>query len=101
MIRILPLILCLFIFSSCITPKVYNDLLEKHEIAKKNLSKNEKLILDLRENIASNERSISKLTNSVEQLRLDSTNLNNDLLASQNKYNEFDSETTEQQYIVI
>ena len=88
MIRILPLILCLFIFSSCITPKVYNDLLEKHEIAKKNLSKNEKLILDLRENIASNERSISKLTNSVEQLRLDSTNLNNDLLASQNKYNE-------------
>ena len=88
MIRILQLILCLFIFSSCITPKVYNDLLEKHEIAKKNLSKNEKLILDLTENIASNERSISKLTNSVEQLRLDSINLNNDLLASQYKYNE-------------
>ena len=86
--RILTLILCFLTLSSCITPKVYNELLEKHEIAKKNLSKNEKLILDLKEKIDVNERNITKLSNSVDKLRADSTKLNNDLLASQNKYDE-------------
>ena len=86
--RILTLILCFLTLSSCITPKVYNELLEKHEIAKKNLSKNEKLILDLKEKIDVNERNITKLSNSVDKLRGDSANLNNDLLVCQNKYDE-------------
>tara|TARA_B100000609_G_C17149610_1_gene400137 strand:- start:105 stop:1100 length:996 start_codon:yes stop_codon:yes gene_type:complete len=86
--RILTLILCFLTLSSCITPKVYNELLEKHEIAKKNLSKNEKLILDLKEKIDVNERNITKLSNSVDKLRADSANLNNDMLACQNKYDE-------------
>ena len=86
--RILTLILCFLTLSSCITPKVYNELLEKHEIAKKNLSKNEKLILGLKEKIDVNERNITKLSNSVDKLRVDSANLNNDLLACQNKYDE-------------
>ena len=86
--RILTLILCFLTLSSCITPKVYNELLEKHEIAKKNLSKNEKLILDLKEKIDVNERNITKLSNSVDKLRADSANLNNDLLVCQNKYDE-------------
>ena len=68
MIRVLSIFLSLLVFSSCITPKVYNELLEKHEIAKKNLTKNEKLILDLREKIDAYERNINNLTSSVDGL---------------------------------
>ena len=88
MSRILLIIFSLSILSSCITPKVYNELLDKHEIAKKNLSKNEKLILNLRETLDANERSINSLTSSIDKLRQDSTMLNNDLLACQNKYDD-------------
>ena len=88
MSRILLIIFSISIFSSCITPKVYNELLDKHEIAKKNLSKNEKLILNLRETLDANERSINSLMSSIEKLRQDSTTLNNDLLACQNKYDD-------------
>ena len=88
MTRVLSIFLSLLVFSSCITPKVYNELLEKHEIAKKNLTKNEKLILDLREKIDAYERNINNLTSSVDQLRQDSTNLSNDLVACQKKYDE-------------
>ncbi len=88
MSRILLIIFSLSILSSCITPKVYNELLDKHEIAKKNLSKNEKLILNLRETLDANERSINSLTSSIDKLRQDSTKLNNDLLACQNKYDD-------------
>ena len=88
MSRILLIIFSLSILCSCITPKVYNELLDKHEIAKKNLSKNEKLILNLRETLDANERSINSLTSSIDKLRQDSTKLNNDLLACQNKYDD-------------
>ena len=88
MSRILLIIFSISILSSCITPKVYNELLDKHEIAKKNLSKNEKLILNLRETLDANERSINSLMSSIEKLRQDSTTLNNDLLACQNKYDD-------------
>ena len=88
MSRILLIIFSLSILSSCITPKVYNELLDKHEIAKKNLSKNEKLILNLRETLDANERSINSLISSIDKLRQDSTKLNNDLLACQNKYDD-------------
>ena len=88
MSRILLIIFSLSILSSCITPKVYNELLDKHEIAKKNLSKNEKLILNLRETLDANERSINSLTSSIDKLRQDSTKLNNNLLACQNKYDD-------------
>ena len=88
MTRVLSIFLSLLVFSSCITPKVYNELLEKHEIAKKNLTKNEKLILDLREKIDAYDRNINNLTSSVDQLRQDSTSLSNDLVACQKKYDE-------------
>ncbi|MDC3105190.1 OmpA family protein [bacterium] len=88
MSRTLLIIFSFSIFSSCITPKVYNELLDKHEIAKKNLSKNEKLILNLRETLDANERSINSLMSSIEKLRQDSTTINNDLLACQNKYDD-------------
>ena len=88
MTRVLSIFLSLLVFSSCITPKVYNELLEKHEIAKKNLTKNEKLILDLREKIDAYDRNINNLTLSVDQLRQDSINLSNDLVACQKKYDE-------------
>ena len=68
MTRVLSIFLSLLVFSSCITPKVYNELLEKHEIAKKNLTKNEKLILDLREKIDAYERNINNLTSSVSDI---------------------------------
>jgi chemotaxis protein MotB len=88
MSRILLIILSIFIISSCITPKVYNELLDKHEIAKKNLTKNEKLILELRENLDDKERDITNLNALVEQLRKDSIALNNDLVACQKKYDD-------------
>ena len=88
MSRISLIILSIFLISSCITPKVYNELLDKHEIAKKNLTKNEKLILELRENLDDNERDITNLNALVEQLRKDSIALNNDLVACQKKYDD-------------
>jgi len=86
--RILLIILSIFLISSCITPKVYNELLDKHEIAKKNLTKNEKLILELRENLDDKERDITNLNALVEQLRKDSIALNNDLVSCQKKYDD-------------
>ena len=88
MSRISLIILSIFLISSCITPKVYNELLDKHEIAKKNLTKNEKLILELRENLDDKERDITNLNALVEQLRKDSIALNNDLVACQKKYDD-------------
>ena len=88
MSRISLIILSIFLISSCITPKVYNELLDKHEIAKKNLTKNEKLILKLRENLDDKERDITNLNALVEQLRKDSIALNNDLVACQKKYDD-------------
>ena len=84
--RISLLILCLFVFSSCITPKVYNELLDKHELAKKNLTKNEKKILQLKETLDDKEKNIESLNLLVQRLRLDSTNLNNELVSFQKKY---------------
>ena len=88
MSRISLIILSIFLISSCITPKVYNELLDKHEIAKKNLTKNEKLILELRENLDNKERDITNLNTLVEQLRKDSIALNNDLVSCQKKYDD-------------
>jgi chemotaxis protein MotB len=88
MSRISLIIISIFLISSCITPKVYNELLDKHEIAKKNLTKNEKLILELRENLDDKERDITNLNALVEQLRKDSVALNNDLVACQKKYDD-------------
>jgi chemotaxis protein MotB len=88
MSRISLIILSVFLISSCITPKVYNELLDKHEIAKKNLTKNEKLILELRENLDDKERDITNLNTLVEQLRKDSIALNNDLVSCQKKYDD-------------
>ncbi len=88
MSRISLIILSIFLISSCITPKVYNELLDKHDIAKKNLTKNEKLILELRENLDDKERDITNLNALVEQLRKDSIALNNDLVACQKKYDD-------------
>ena len=88
MSRISLIILSIFLISSCITPKVYNELLDKHEIAKKNLTKNEKLILELRENLDDKERDITNLNTLVEKLRKDSIALNNDLVSFQKKYDD-------------
>lgn len=86
MSRISLLILCFFVLSSCITPKVYNELLDKHELAKKNLTKNENKILQLKETLDDKEKNIESLNLLVQRLRLDSTNLNNELVSIQKKY---------------
>jgi len=86
MSRISLLILSLFILSSCITPKVYNELLDKHELAKKKLTKNEKKILQLKETLDDKEKNIESLNLLVQSLRLDSINLNNELFSIQKKY---------------
>jgi chemotaxis protein MotB len=65
---------------------VYNELLDKHELAKKNLTKNEKKILQLKETLDDKEKNIESLNLLVQRLRLDSTNLNNELVSFQKKY---------------
>ena len=88
MSRIITIIFSLCILASCITPKVYNELLDKHEIAKKNLTKNEKLILQLRETLSNKENNIQSLNLLVENLRSDSARLNNELVSCQKKYDD-------------
>tara|TARA_B110000438_G_scaffold234115_1_gene230425 strand:+ start:5581 stop:6513 length:933 start_codon:yes stop_codon:yes gene_type:complete len=65
---------------------VYNELLDKHELAKKNLTKNEKKILQLKETLDDKEKNIESLNLLVQSLRLDSINLNNELFSIQKKY---------------
>ena len=91
MSRISLLIISLFILSSCITPKVYNELLAKHELAKKKLTKNEKKILQLKETLDDKEKNVQSLNLLVQSLRIDSTNLNNELVACQKKYNDLNT----------
>ena len=88
MSRIITVIFSLCVLGSCITPKVYNELLDKHEIAKKNLTKNEKLILQLRETLSDKENNIQSLNLLVENLRSDSARLNNELVSCQKKYDD-------------
>ena len=65
---------------------MYNELLDKHELAKKNLTKNEKKILQLKETLDDKEKNIESLNLLVQSLRLDSINLNNELFSIQKKY---------------
>ena len=88
MSRISILIFSLFIFSSCITPKVYNELLDQHEIAQKNLTKNEKVIIQLRETLDNQGKNIESLTVLVQRLRTDSININNELVSFKKKYDD-------------
>ena len=88
MSRISIIIFSLFIFSSCITPKVYNELLDKHEIAQKKLTKNEKKILQLKETLDDREKNIESLTLLVKALRTDSATITNELVSCQKKYDD-------------
>jgi len=86
--RILAFIFSLIFISSCITPKVYNELFAEHEKAQKDLLSNEQIILNLRENLQKFESSVNKLESLVKNLQADSSILNQEFLTSQNKYNE-------------
>jgi chemotaxis protein MotB len=67
---------------------VYNELFAEHEKAQKDLLSNEQIILNLRENLQKFESSVNKLESLVKSLQADSSLLNQELLTSQNKYNE-------------
>ncbi len=84
----LAIFLCLILISSCITPKVYNELFDKHEKAKKDIFSNEQVILNLRENLQVNIKNISELEGTIESLRADSSLIHQELLTCQNKYSE-------------
>ena len=86
--RILAFIFSLIFISSCITPKVYNELFAEHEKAQKDLLSNEQIILNLRENLQKFESSVNKLESLVKNLQADSSILNQEFLTSPNKYNE-------------
>ena len=88
MSRISIIIFSLFIFSSCFPPKVYNELLDKHEIAQKKLTKNEKKILQLKETLDDREKNIESLTLLVKALRTDSATITNELVSCQKKYDD-------------
>lgn len=86
--RILAFIFSLVFISSCITPKVYNELFAEHEKAQKDLLSNEQVILNLRENLQKFASSVSDLEDKVKNLQADSSLINQELLTCQNKYNE-------------
>ena len=67
---------------------MYNELFAEHEKAQKDLLSNEQIILNLRENLQKFESSVNKLESLVKSLQADSSLLNQELLTSQNKYNE-------------
>ena len=74
--RIFAFVLSLVFISSCITPKVYNELFAEHEKAQKDLLSNDQVILNLRENLQKIESSVSKLEDIVKTLKADSSLIN-------------------------
>jgi len=57
-------------------------------MAKKNLTKNEKIILQLNETLDDKEKNIQSLTLLVQRLRTDSTNINNELVSFKKKHDD-------------
>ena len=85
---IIHFVIVLFLGSSCITPKIHNDLLSEHERSNNKLVVNEKKVLQLTDAVREKEEKILVIENSLSELRNDSIQNGKSLTVLQNKYNE-------------
>ncbi len=76
----------LVIFSSCVTPKIHNELITEHEALKHALGSEEKKTLKLQFELEEFDEKISSLKVNITNLRNDSTQNGGALIALQNKY---------------
>ncbi len=81
-------IAALFLVSSCVTPKIYNDLLSEHERSNNKLVVSEKKVLELNNAVREKEEKIFIVENLLSELRNDSIQNGKALNVLQNKYNE-------------
>ena len=79
-------VLCLVIFSSCVTPNIHNSLIAEHESTKSALNLLEKESLTLQSSIEEIEGEISFLKSKISNLRSDSIQNGGALTFLQNKY---------------
>ena len=82
----LYLVSFLFIFSSCVTPKIYNALVAENELVKSALIKQEKRGIKLQSQIEELEGEIISLKSKITDLKNDSIQNGGSLIALQNKY---------------
>ena len=87
---ILYLLLCLGSFSSCVTPKVYNSLLDENEAVKQALKNQEKEGIRMQSQIEELEGEIMFLRSKIQNLKNDSILNGRALIALQDKYESLD-----------
>ncbi len=84
---VLNIILVLLILSSCITPKVYNTLVDEHATTKNALNLEEKKVIKLAGQLEEISEKVRDLKDQISIFRNDSIQNGNALLALQSKYN--------------
>ena len=85
---ILVFALSLFFISSCVSPKIHNDLVSDYEKNQKNLNQKEKETLRLSDEVEELNSNIVLLKEKISQLKNDSVQNGNSLMNLQNKYDE-------------
>ena len=83
----LNIILVLLILSSCVTPKVYNTLVDEHVTTKNALNLEEKKVIKLAGQLEEITEKLQDLKDQISIFRNDSIQNGNALLALQSKYN--------------
>ena len=77
-----------FVFSSCVTPKIHNSLIEEHQSTKNQLKEKEKKVIILSAELEEKSGEIINLRKQVSDLRNDSLQNGKLLIALQSKYDE-------------
>ena len=85
---ILYLYAMLFLVSSCVAPKIYNDLLSEHETVNNKLTANEKKVLQLNSAISEKEEKILAIEAQLTDLKNNSYQNGKALTLLKNKYDE-------------
>ena len=83
---ILYVVSCLLVFSSCVTPNIYNGLVNENNALKSNVDDQERKNLTLRSELEELQGYISSLKDIVAHLRNDSIQNGGALIVLQNKY---------------
>ena len=78
----------LFLVSSCVAPKIYNDLLSEHETVNNKLTANEKKVLQLNSAISEKEEKILAIEAQLTDLKNNSYQNGKALTLLKNKYDE-------------
>tara|TARA_B100001029_G_C15049231_1_gene449457 strand:+ start:1177 stop:2175 length:999 start_codon:yes stop_codon:yes gene_type:complete len=83
---ILLFMLSVFLISSCVSPKIHNNLISDYEKNQKNLNEKEKENLYFADKLEELNSKISSLKEKISQLKNDSIQNGNSLITLQNKY---------------